>query len=110
MIMLMIDGFRTSMSLPGVQKDLIETLLTAAAAKHSPVTLVIMSGGAVCLAQYADDPRVGAIIFVGYPGQAGGVGVSDVIFGEYNPSGRLTQTFYKEPFMEEVSFFDMGMR
>lgn len=98
------------MALPGLQKDLIESLLTTAAAKNSPVVLVIMSGGAVCLGQYKDDPRVGAILFVGYPGQAGGVGVSEVIFGEYNPSGRLTQTFYKQPFMDEVSFFDMGMR
>jgi beta-D-xylosidase 4 len=88
--------------------DLIETVLQNSAGKR--VTLVIMAGGAVCLGKYKDDPRVGAILFVGYPGQSGGQGVADVIFGEYSPSGRLTQTFYSQPFLDEVSFYDMGMR
>ena len=90
--------------------DLIESVLTSAAERSLPVVLVIMAGGAVCLAPYRDDPRVGGILFVGYPGQAGGVGVADVVFGDYNPSGRLTQTFYKQSFVDEVSFYDMAMR
>ena len=88
--------------------DLIETVLQNSAGKR--VTLVILAGGAVCLGKYKDDPRVGAILFAGYPGQSGGQGIADVIFGVYSPSGRLTQTFYSQPYTEEVSFFDMGMR
>ena len=87
---------------------MISTVLNAAAGK--PVILVIVGGGAVCLSDYANDDRVSAIIFTGYPGQAGGVGVAEAIFGAFSPSGRLTQTFYRESFVNEVSFFDMNMR
>jgi beta-D-xylosidase 4 len=100
--------FRTSIALPGSQADLIEGVLVAANGK--PVVLVIVGGGAVCLGMYKDDDRVSAIMFIGYPGQAAGVGVAEAIFGDYNPSGRLTQTFYMGSFVDEVSFYDMGMR
>ncbi|CAE7576937.1 BXL6, partial [Symbiodinium microadriaticum] len=60
---------RTSITLPGVQKDLIEEVLSAATGTKLPLVLVIMAGGAVCLEPYKDDPRVGGILFVGYPGQ-----------------------------------------
>ncbi len=64
----------------------------------------------MCLQKYKDDPRVHSILFVGYPGQSGGQGLSDVLFGDYSPSGRLTQTFYSHAFVDEVSFYDMNMR
>mmetsp|Transcript_14059 Transcript_14059/g.21020 ORF Transcript_14059/g.21020 Transcript_14059/m.21020 type:complete len:324 (-) Transcript_14059:329-1300(-) len=101
---------RESIALPGVQQDMVEAVLSAAEVQGVPVVLVVMSGGAVCLGLYRDDPRVGAILFVGYPGQAGGQGIADVVYGDYNPSGRLTQTFYRGSFVDEVSFLDMGMR
>lgn len=91
-----------------MQYDLIEEVLAASSGKK--VILVIMSGGAVCLGRYRDDSRVSSILYVGYPGQAGGGGIADVVFGHYSPSGRLTQTFYKQSFMDEVSFYDMNMR
>mmetsp|Transcript_13222 Transcript_13222/g.21646 ORF Transcript_13222/g.21646 Transcript_13222/m.21646 type:complete len:516 (+) Transcript_13222:207-1754(+) len=98
---------REQIALPGNQADFIEAMLQAASVK---VTLVVMSGGAVCLNAYRNDPRVGAIIFTGYPGQAGGTGLVDALFGQYNPSGRLSQTFYSQKYMNEVSFFDMNFR
>jgi hypothetical protein len=52
----------------------------------------------------------GAIVFTGYPGQAGGTGLVSTLFGSHNPSGRLTQTFYSQHYMSEVSFLDMGFR
>lgn len=80
------------------------------AADGKPVVLVIVGGGAVCLGMYKDDDRVSAIMFVGYPGQEGGTGVAEAIFGDYNPSGRLSQTFYQGSFVDEVSFYDMSIR
>jgi xylan 1,4-beta-xylosidase len=65
------------------------------AAGEKKVVLVIMSGGAVCLGMYKDDDRVNAIYFVGYPGQSGGEAIAEVIYGDYNPSGKLSQTFYQ---------------
>lgn len=91
-----------------MQSDLIERVLDAAAGKK--VVLVIISGGAICLNAFSSDPRVGAILFAGYGGQSGGQGISDVIFGRVSPSGRLTQTFYSEAYLSEVSFLDMNMR
>jgi len=99
---------RTSIALPTVQADLIEAVLQVAEGK--PVVLVVESGGSVCLAKYRDDPRVSSILAVGYPGQAGGQGVSDALFGHFSPSGRLTQTFYSAAYADEVSFYDYNMR
>ena len=74
--------------MPGVQADLIESVLQVSTGK--PVVLVVEGGGAVCLKAYKDDPRVSSILFIGYPGQAGGQGLADVLFGLYSPRYVLT--------------------
>ena len=52
-----------------LQDELVERVAGAA---HAPVTLVVMSGSAVDVSAAEANPNVGAIIWVGYPGQAGG--------------------------------------
>jgi hypothetical protein len=47
---------------------------------------------------------------MGYAGQAGGMAVGTVIFGQYNPGGRLPITFYPASYVDAVSMFDMQMR
>jgi hypothetical protein len=47
---------------------------------------------------------------MGYAGQAGGLAVGTVIFGQYNPAGRLPLTFYPASYVDAVSMFDMQMR
>lgn len=98
---------RAHLELPGYQNELIEQVLQKA---KKPIVLVIISGGSVNLAAYKSHPKVGAIIFAGYLGQAGGQAIADVLFGEYNPSGALTQTFYDGEFTKQVSLYDMNMR
>lgn len=98
---------RSHVELPGHQHALIKRVLKAA---FKPVILVLISGGSVNLAQYKNDPKVGAIFFAGYLGQSGGQAISDVLFGAYNPSGRLTQTFYDGEFTKQVSIYDYSMR
>jgi beta-glucosidase len=58
-----------------------------------PTTLVLMNGSAVSV-NWARD-HVQAIVEAWYPGESGGAALADVLFGDYNPAGRLPVTFYK---------------
>jgi beta-glucosidase len=70
-----------------------ERLLEAVAAVGKPTVLVLLNGSAVAVNWAAE--HVPAIVEAWYPGQAGGTAVADVLFGDYNPAGRLPVTFYK---------------
>ncbi|GMF46279.1 unnamed protein product [Phytophthora fragariaefolia] len=98
---------RYHLKLPGFQIALLNRVL--AAASH-PIVLVIISGGSVDLSLYKSHPKVGAIVSGGYLGQAGGQGLADVLFGKYNPAGRLPQTFYDSDYVNTMSISDMHMR
>jgi hypothetical protein len=52
----------------------------------------------------------GSLIWTGYPGQAGGLAIANVMFGQYNPAERLPITFYPASYVDAVSMFDMQMR
>ena len=82
-------GDRTDIELPAIQRELLKAL--AAAGKK--VVLVNCSGSPVGLVP--ETASCQAILQAWYPGQAGGKAVADVLFGEYNPSGKLPVTFYK---------------
>jgi beta-glucosidase len=82
-------GDRTDIALPKPQEELIK----AVHALGKPVVLVLMGGSA--LAVNWEDENVPAILQAWYPGQEGGNAVADVLFGDYNPAGRLPVTFYK---------------
>jgi beta-glucosidase len=88
-----IDGFRggdrTDLSLPTAQ----EKLLRAVAAAGKPVVLVLLNGSALAV-NWANE-HVSAIVEAWYPGEEGGSALADVLFGDYNPAGRLPVTFYK---------------
>ena len=101
---------RTSLLLPLKQDDLIATVAMVAKEYKLPVALVVMSGGPVDVSDAKGNEAVGAIMWCGYPGQAGGAAIADALFGVTNPSGKLTMTWYPEQFVQEVSLTDMGMR
>ncbi|HEU4388958.1 MAG TPA: glycoside hydrolase family 3 C-terminal domain-containing protein [Blastocatellia bacterium] len=82
-------GDRTSLDLPKAQED----LLKAVAGVGKPTAVVLLSGSALSVNWAADN--VPAIIEAWYPGEEGGTAVADVLFGDYNPGGRLPVTFYK---------------
>jgi beta-glucosidase len=82
-------GDRTSLDLPKEQEELIKALK----ATGKPVVLVLMSGSA--LSVNWENENLPAILQAWYPGQEGGNAVADVLFGNYNPGGRLPITFYK---------------
>lgn len=82
-------GDRTKISLPDAQTSLLKKL----AALNKPLVFVNMSGSAVSMNW--ENENVPAIIQAWYPGQAGGEAVADIIFGDYNPAGRLPVTIYR---------------
>jgi beta-glucosidase len=95
-------GDRTSLDLPKVQEDLIRAI----AATGKPVVLVLLNGSA--LAVNWEDRHLPAIIEAWYPGQAGGQAIADVLFGDYNPAGRLPVTFYRS-LKDLTAFGDYAM-
>ncbi|MBR5702693.1 MAG: glycoside hydrolase family 3 C-terminal domain-containing protein, partial [Bacteroidales bacterium] len=82
-------GDRTRIELPDVQKELIAALARAG----KKVILVNFGGSAMALTDEAE--CCDAIVQAWYPGQMGGLAIANVLFGEYNPSGKLPLTFYK---------------
>lgn len=78
---------RATLDLPGAQTALLEQLV----ATGKPVVLVLMNGRPLAL-EWADE-NVDAILEAWYPGTMGGPAVVDVLFGDYNPSGKLPVTF-----------------
>jgi beta-glucosidase len=88
-----IEGFkggdRTSIELPKVQRDFLKALKAAG----KQVIYVNCSGSAIAL--QPETESCDAIVQAWYPGQEGGTAVADVLFGDYNPGGKLSVTFYK---------------
>ncbi|WP_081721057.1 glycoside hydrolase family 3 protein [Pseudoxanthomonas suwonensis] len=81
-------GDRTDIRLPATQQKLLE----AVHATGKPVVLVLTTGSALGV-DWAKR-NLPAILVAWYPGQRGGNAVADVLFGDYNPAGRLPVTFY----------------
>ena len=80
---------RTSLELPGRQLKLLQ----AVQATGKPVVLVLINGRPLSV-NWADK-FVPAILEAWYPGAKGGTAVADILFGDYNPGGKLTVTFPK---------------
>jgi beta-glucosidase len=78
---------RALLSLPGHQEELIERV----AATGRPTIVVLVGGGAITMSRWLD--RVPAVIDAWYPGEMGGRAVADVLFGDYDPAGRLPTTW-----------------
>ncbi|MCL4540456.1 MAG: glycoside hydrolase family 3 C-terminal domain-containing protein [Bacteroidetes bacterium] len=84
-----LGGDRTHIGLPSVQEHLLKALY----ATGKPVIFVNCSGSAIAMRWEAG--HLPAIVQAWYPGEEGGLAVANVLFGNYNPAGRLPVTFYK---------------
>ena len=82
-------GDRLTLDLPAIQQELIKKVY----ALGKPVVLVLLNGSALSINW--EQANIPAILEAWYPGQAGGTAIADVLFGDYNPAGRLPVTFYK---------------
>ncbi|PON93228.1 LOW QUALITY PROTEIN: hypothetical protein TorRG33x02_111340, partial [Trema orientale] len=93
---------RIGLLLPGFQEELVSRVANAS---RGPTILVLISGGPIDVSFAKRNPRIGAILWVGYPGQAGGV-----LFGTINPGGKLPMTWYPESYLANVPMTNMALR
>ena len=92
---------RDQITLPGVQSQLAQQILQIG----KPTAIVLLNGGIVAI----DDLKqtVPAILEAWYPGYQGGIAISNVIFGSYNPGGKLPVTLYSSDYVHQVDFASM---
>ncbi|MCX7985741.1 MAG: glycoside hydrolase family 3 C-terminal domain-containing protein [Bacteroidales bacterium] len=81
-------GDRTQIELPAIQTQMLKRLKKTG----KPVILVLMAGSALSINW--ENENLDAIVMAWYPGQEGGTAIASVLFGDYNPGGRLPVTFY----------------
>lgn len=97
-----VDGFdggdRVDIQLPKTQTDLIREIHKL----KKPTVLVLLNGSALALNWEAEN--IPAILEAWYPGQSGGTAIADILFGDYNPSGRLPITFYQS--IDQIPAFE----
>jgi beta-glucosidase len=97
-----IEGFtggdRTNLNLPAAQEKLLEAVIETG----KPVIVVLTNGGALSVNKAQE--KASAILLAGYGGQQGGNAVADILFGDYNPAGRLPVTYYKS--IDQIPAFE----
>jgi beta-glucosidase len=98
-------GDRTTIALPAVQTELMKKIKLAGI----PLVFVSMSGSAIGFEWEAENAD--AIVQDWYGGQSAGTAIADVLFGDYNPAGRLPVTFYKNTSdLPAITDYSMGNR
>jgi beta-glucosidase len=96
-------GDRLTMNLPATQEDLINKIIGLG----KPLVLVLLNGSALSI--NSEVKNIPAIVESWYGGEASGTAIVDVLFGDYNPGGKLPVTFYK--FISELPpFTDYNMK
>jgi len=78
---------RCNLDLGGVQEELIKAIVDSG----TPVVVVLINGSAVTMSNWID--LVDAVVEAWYPGEEGGNAIANVLFGDYNPGGKLPITF-----------------
>lgn len=99
------ESDRFSISLPGNQNELIKSI----AGVNSNTIVVIQGMGMVEIEQFKNNPNISAIIFTGYNGQAQGTAMAKILFGEVNPGGKTSVTWYKS-LIDLPDFNDYNLR
>nr|GLL32383.1 beta-xylosidasealpha-l-arabinofuranosidase 1 [Ipomoea trifida] len=101
------DRDRMDLLLPGYQTQLVNQV---AADSKGPVILVVMSGGGVDISFAKKNPKIQAILWAGYPGEEGGRAIADIVFGNYNPGGKLPLTWHEASYTDALPMTSMPLR
>ncbi len=94
---------RDDTTLPGVQPQLVDAIL----ALNKKTVMVLFNGGAMSLGEYKN--KVPAIVDAFYGGGKGAEALADVLFGKYNPSGKLAATMYPPEYVNQIPLTEMGL-
>ncbi|CAK0841633.1 unnamed protein product [Prorocentrum cordatum] len=94
---------RSDCGLPGHQPELVEAI----SALKKPTVMVLIHGGALCLGHLKEG--VPAIVDAFYGGESGSEALAAVLFGEYNPSGKLPVTMYPPEYMQQLPITQMSV-
>jgi beta-glucosidase len=98
-------GDRTTILLPAIQTEMMKALK----ATGKPVIFVMMTGSAIAFPWESEN--IPAVVNAWYGGQSAGTAIADVLFGDYNPAGRLPVTFYKQDSdLPDFNSYDMTNR
>lgn len=89
---------RTSLRLPGEQEQYVEKLI----ATGKPVVLILFGGRAQVISGIAD--KCAAVIQAWYPGEEGGNALADILYGNVNPSGKLSVSYPAEELRESICY------
>ncbi|SPO02550.1 related to xylan 1,4-beta-xylosidase [Cephalotrichum gorgonifer] len=103
------DRDRTSVGWPAAQLALIGEICAQGGEEKKPC-MVAQLGTLVDDAPLLANENVSAVVWAGYPGQAGGAAVLDILYGVTAPAGRLPATQYPASYAEEVPMTDMPLR
>lgn len=82
---------RNGVLLPGKQEELVKRVGWAC---KGPTVVVLMSGGPIDVSFAKNDGKISGILWVGYPGQAGGAAIADVLFGATNPGNHFISSLF----------------
>ncbi len=96
-------GDRTSIELPQAQRDMIQRL------KDAGKTVIFVNCSGSAIAMEPETKNAAAILQAWYPGEMGGRAVADVLYGDYNPDGKLPVTFYRSD-SDLPDFLDYSMK
>jgi beta-D-xylosidase 4 len=102
---------RISLLLPKIQRDLVaySSRCSKSLYPNAPVILVAVTGGPLDVSEYKTSHFIDAILYTSYPGQAGGNALASLLYGKYNPSGRLVTNLYHDSYTK-VPLKNMRMR
>jgi len=94
---------RVQITLPGVQDPFSQSIIKLG----KPTAVVLINGGAIATEYLQTSPA--AILEAFYPGYQGGPAISSVIFGAYNPGGKMPYTIYDSDYVNQIPMTDMNM-
>ncbi len=86
-------GIKNGLGFPPNQQQLVDHVVRSVAGTGTTLVVVLVNGSPILIDDLMKSPNVGAIVEAWYPNEQGGTAIANVLFGDYNPAGRLPLTW-----------------